>query len=74
MPVLDGNLNVYVVVAALGSNVTLLLAVDDCSTTPPVTVTVVAAKLPILSRSTNVLGTSSDVAAKTVVYVLLKCV
>ena len=61
-------------VAALGSNVTLLLVVDDCSTTPPVTVTVVAAKLPRVSRDTNVLGTSSDVAASTVVYVFTKCV
>ena len=61
-------------VAAFGSNVTLLLVVDDCSTTPPVTVTVVAAKLPIPSRSTNVFGVSSDVAASTVVYVFTKCV
>ena len=74
VPVSGGSLNVYVVVAVLGSNVTLLLVVADCRTTPPVTVTVVATKLPALLRSASVLGTSSDVAASTVVYVLLKCV
>ena len=64
----------YVFVDPFGNKLTLLPLVDDCSTTPPVTVTVVAAKLPRVSRDTNVLGTSSDVAASTVVYVFTKCV
>ena len=55
------------VVAGSGSKVTLSLVIDDCSTTPAVTATLVAAKLPASSRSTNVLGISSGVPATTVV-------